>query len=60
MTEQHPSPLAADLPGFGDPGFQIYNQLLSNRIVFLGTDVNDIIPESLGAAASPHIVPRAP
>ena len=49
VTAQLPSPLAADLPGFGDPGFQIYNQLLNNRIVFLGTDVNDSIANQICA-----------
>lgn len=49
VTEQLPIPLAADLPGFGDPGFQIYNQLLNNRIVFLGTDVNDDIANRICA-----------
>ena len=49
VTDQHPHPLAADLPGFGDPGFQIYNQLLQNRIVFLGTDVNDNIANQICA-----------
>ena len=49
VTDQILSPLAADLPGFGDPGFQIYNQLLQNRIVFLGTDVNDNIANQICA-----------
>ena len=49
MTPQLPLPIAADLPGFGDPGFQIYNQLLNNRIVFLGTDVNDDIANRICA-----------
>ena len=49
VTNEIPSPLAADLPNFGDPGFQIYNQLLSNRIVFLGTDVNDEIANRICA-----------
>ena len=49
MTAQLPSPLAADLPGFGDPGFQIFSQLLQNRIVFLGTDVNDNIANQVCA-----------
>ena len=29
--------------GFGDPQNEVYNRLLRNRIVFLGTDVNDEI-----------------
>jgi len=46
---QLPTPNAADLPGFGDPSFQIFNQLLQNRIVFLGTDVNDAIANQICA-----------
>ena len=49
MTAQLPNPLAADLPGLDAQGFQIYNQLLSNRIVFLGTDVNDQIANQICA-----------
>jgi ATP-dependent Clp protease protease subunit len=49
VTSPLPHPLASDLPGFGDPGFQIYNQLLNNRIVFLGTDVNDDIANRICA-----------
>ena len=37
-----PMPAAADGPG--QPGqFDVYSQLLKNRIVMLGTDVNDDI-----------------
>jgi ATP-dependent Clp protease, protease subunit len=49
VTDQLPNPLAADLPGLEAQGFQIYNQLLSNRIVFLGTDVNDNIANQICA-----------
>ena len=35
-------------PGF-DPGADIYNRLLKERIVFLGTDVNDTIANQLAA-----------
>jgi ATP-dependent Clp protease, protease subunit len=49
VTAQLPTPLAADLPGLDAQGFQIYNQLLSNRIVFLGTDVNDQIANQICA-----------
>ena len=49
MTDQLPNPLAADLPGLDAQGFQIFNQLLSNRIVFLGTDVNDQIANQICA-----------
>ncbi|HSP04208.1 MAG TPA: ATP-dependent Clp protease proteolytic subunit [Acidimicrobiales bacterium] len=37
------------MPGLDAQGFQIYNQLLSNRIVFLGTDVNDQIANQICA-----------
>ena len=49
VTAQLPNPSAADIPGFGDPGFQVFNQLLQNRIVFLGTDVNDSIANQICA-----------
>jgi ATP-dependent Clp protease, protease subunit len=49
VTAQIPIPAAADLPNLGDPNFQIYNQLLQNRIVFLGTDVNDAIANQICA-----------
>ncbi len=49
VTAQLPNPSAADVPGFGDPGFQVFNQLLQNRIVFLGTDVNDSIANQICA-----------
>jgi ATP-dependent Clp protease protease subunit len=49
VTDQLPNPLAADLPGLDAQGFQIFNQLLSNRIVFLGTDVNDQIANQICA-----------
>ena len=49
MTDQLPHPLAADLPGLDAQGFQIFNQLLSSRIVFLGTDVNDQIANQICA-----------
>ena len=49
VTAQLPTPLAADIPGLDASGFQIYNQLLSNRIVFLGTDVNDSIANQICA-----------
>lgn len=49
VTDQLPTPLAAELPGLDAQGFQIFNQLLSNRIVFLGTDVNDQIANQICA-----------
>ena len=39
----------ADMGGLDPQGFQIFNQLLSNRIVFLGTDVNDEIANRICA-----------
>ncbi len=39
----------ADMGGLDPQGFQIFNQLLSNRIVFLGTDVNDDIANRICA-----------
>jgi ATP-dependent Clp protease, protease subunit len=49
VTDQLPTPPTADLPGLDAQGFQIFNQLLSNRIVFLGTDVNDQIANQICA-----------
>jgi ATP-dependent Clp protease, protease subunit len=39
----------AEMQGLDPQGFQIFNQLLSNRIVFLGTDVNDDIANRICA-----------
>ncbi len=41
-------PMAQGPMGF-DPGAEIYNRLLKERIVFLGTDVNDTIANQLAA-----------
>jgi len=41
-------PMMAGAPGI-DPGADIYNRLLKERIVFLGTDVNDTIANQLAA-----------
>jgi ATP-dependent Clp protease protease subunit len=46
-TPPFPSPMAAG-PGF-DPQSEVYNQLLRNRIVFLGTEVNDHIANLITA-----------
>ncbi len=35
--------------GFGDPQNEVYNRLLKNRIVFLGTEVNDEIANLITA-----------
>jgi len=48
VTATPPLP-TADMNGLDPQGFQIYNQLLSNRIVFLGTDVNDEIANRICA-----------
>jgi ATP-dependent Clp protease protease subunit len=41
--------LAQGPGGFGDPQNEVYNRLLRNRIVFLGTDVNDTIANLITA-----------
>ena len=41
--------LAQSPGGFGDPQNEVYNRLLRNRIVFLGTDVNDTIANLITA-----------
>jgi ATP-dependent Clp protease, protease subunit len=46
-TPSLPSPLAQG-PGF-DPQSEVYNRLLRNRIVFLGTEVNDHIANLITA-----------
>ena len=43
-----PIPLA-QAGGFGDPQNDVFNRLLKNRIVFLGTEVNDSIANLLTA-----------
>lgn len=49
MTSQIATPPALnDTPSFGE-GFQTYNKLLSDRIIFLGTDVNDSIANQICA-----------
>ena len=39
----------AQVGGFGDPQNEVYNRLLKNRIVFLGTEVNDSIANLITA-----------
>jgi ATP-dependent Clp protease protease subunit len=39
----------AQVGGFGDPQNDVYNRLLRNRIVFLGTEVNDSIANLITA-----------
>jgi ATP-dependent Clp protease, protease subunit len=39
----------AQVGGFGDPQNDVYNRLLKNRIVFLGTEVNDQIANLITA-----------
>ena len=48
MDTPFPMPIAQGPGGF-DPGSDIYNRLLKERIVFLGTDVNDTIANQLAA-----------
>ena len=48
MDTPFPMPVAQGPGGF-DPGSDIYNRLLKERIVFLGTDVNDTIANQLAA-----------
>jgi len=48
MDTPFPMPTAQGHGGF-DPGSDIYNRLLRERIVFLGTDVNDTIANQLAA-----------
>ena len=49
MTHEIVPPTAADFGSLENAGFQIYNRLLQDRIVFLGTDVNDTIANQLCA-----------
>jgi ATP-dependent Clp protease protease subunit len=44
-----PSSEFAQVGGFGDPQNEVYNRLLKNRIVFLGTEVNDSIANLITA-----------
>ena len=48
MDHPLPLPLAQSANPF-DPGADIYNRLLKERIVFLGTDVNDAIANQIAA-----------
>jgi ATP-dependent Clp protease, protease subunit len=51
MTAPDPSLLRelAQAGGFGDPQNEVFNRLLKDRIVFLGTEVNDSIANLLTA-----------
>ncbi len=44
MAQPPIAPITAAGPGF-DPQGEVYNRLLQNRIVFLGSEVNDTIVE---------------
>ena len=46
MDQPHLQPMASTL---ADPGQDIYNRLLRERIVFLGTEVNDTIANQISA-----------
>ena len=48
MTSQIP-PMVAQGPALGDPSTQIYHELLKQRIVVLGTDVNDNVANYISA-----------
>ncbi|MEM7092615.1 MAG: ATP-dependent Clp protease proteolytic subunit [Actinomycetota bacterium] len=48
MTSQIP-PMIAQGPALGDPSTQIYHELLKQRIVVLGTDVNDNVANYISA-----------
>ena len=50
MTEiNHVIPQLAEAPSFGSPQADIFNRLLQERIVVLGTDVNDGIANYITA-----------
>ncbi|HAI65167.1 MAG TPA: ATP-dependent Clp protease proteolytic subunit, partial [Acidimicrobiaceae bacterium] len=50
MTEiNHVIPQVAEAPSFGSPQADIFNRLLQERIVVLGTDVNDGIANYITA-----------
>ncbi len=49
MDQPLPSPLAQGPSGLDLGAADIYNRLLKERIVFLGTDVNDTIANQLAA-----------
>ena len=49
MTQPPMITPVAQGPGGFDPAQDIYNRLLRERIVFLGTDVNDNIANQLAA-----------
>jgi ATP-dependent Clp protease, protease subunit len=48
MDQPHLQP-SASAPTLADPGQDIYNRLLRERIVFLGTEVNDAIANQISA-----------
>ena len=48
MTSQIP-PMISQVPAIGDPSTQIYHELLKQRIVVLGTDVNDNVANYISA-----------
>jgi ATP-dependent Clp protease protease subunit len=48
MNSQIP-PMIAQTPQWGDPSTQIYHELLKQRIVVLGTDVNDNVANYISA-----------
>ena len=44
-----PLPTGIEQSGRGDRAFDIYSRLLRERIIFLGTDVNDQVADALVA-----------
>lgn len=48
MNSQIP-PMISQVPQLGDPSTQIYHELLKQRIVVLGTDVNDNVANYISA-----------
>lgn len=45
-------PTVIEQSGQGDRAFDIYSRLLRERIIFLGTDVNDQVADALVAQMS--------
>ena len=49
MSELHVPPMIAQGSALGDPSTQIFHELLKQRIVVLGTDVNDSVANYISA-----------
>ena len=48
-SSSSPLPTVIEQSGRGDRAFDIYSRLLRERIIFLGTDVNDQVSDALVA-----------